>query len=118
MRRILLALLCLGLLTGCASTTSPQATPPATSASTPTPNTIVIKNFAFTPMNVTVPPGAKITVHNEDTATHTLTATNKAFDTGDIQPGGTATVTAPTTPGTYSYLCQIHQFMQGSIVVR
>lgn len=114
MRRILLVLLCLGLLTACGSTTQPQAT----GGTATTPDTITIKNFAFTPMDLTVTPGTKITVRNDDTATHTLTASNKSFDTGDIAPGATATITAPTKPGEYAYLCDIHQFMQGTLTVK
>jgi plastocyanin len=80
-------------------------------------NQIVIKNFMFMPMTLTVAPGTKITVSNEDSATHTLTATDKSFDSGDIAPGKTATITAPTKPGTYGYLCDIHQYMTGMIKV-
>ena len=81
---------------------------------------IVIKNFAYSPSSLTVPPGATVTVKNEDTATHTVTASSShsgAFDTGDIQPGGSTTFKAPTTSGTYEYICSIHQFMHGTLVV-
>jgi plastocyanin len=66
-----------------------------------------------------VAPGTKITVTNHDSATHTVTETgNKAFDTGDIGNGQTATFTAPTTPGTYNYICSIHTYMKGTLVVK
>lgn len=83
------------------------------------PDTIVIRNFAFEPSTLVVAPGAKVTVHNEDPATHTVTATGdpKAFDTGDIQPGATVTFTAPTSAGSYPYICQMHQFMNGTLRV-
>jgi plastocyanin len=71
----------------------------------------------FAPMSITVSPGAKISVSNEDSATHTLTAAGKAFDSGDISPGETVTVTAPNKPGWYDYLCDIHQYMTGMIKV-
>jgi plastocyanin len=82
--------------------------------------TITIKNFAFSPSTLTVSPGAKVTVHNDDSATHTVTAVSPhsgAFNTGDIAPGETATFTAPSAPGTYAYICIIHQFMHGTLVV-
>jgi plastocyanin len=84
------------------------------------PNTIVISNFAFRSSDLVVSPGARITVHNQDPTTHTLTSSGsaKAFDTGDIAAGATATFTAPSQPGTYPYICQIHQFMHGSLTVR
>ena len=79
---------------------------------------IVIKNFAYSPSSLTVAPGSTVTVKNEDTATHTVTATSGgAFDTGDIQPGGSETFKAPSTPGSYAYICSIHQFMHGTLVV-
>jgi plastocyanin len=91
------------------------------SASTPTgANTIVIANFAFGPSTLTVAPGTKVTVRNADPATHTVTATGSspAFDTGDIKQGSTVTFTAPTATGSYPYICQIHQFMHGTLQVR
>ena len=107
------ALAAAGMVTGCGS--SHRSTPPAVAA-----NTIVITNFAFVPSTLTVAPGARVTVRNADPATHTVTATGraKAFDTGDIKPGATVTFTAPAKPGSYPYICQIHQFMHGTLQVR
>ena len=102
------------LVAGCGASGG-SAPAPTTAAATP--DRIVIKNFMFSPMSITVAPGAKISVTNQDTATHTLTATGKAFDSGDIAPGKTVTVTAPAKPGTYDYLCDIHQYMSGVIKV-
>lgn len=83
-------------------------------------DTIVIKNFAFQPSTLDAAPGAKVTVENEDSATHTVTASGSAkpFDTGNIAAGATVTFTAPAQPGSYPYICQIHQFMHGTLVVR
>lgn len=83
--------------------------------------TIVIKNFAFHPASLTVSPGVTVTVHNEDPTTHTVTAIaphDMAFNTGDIGANATATFTAPTRAGSYPYICLIHQFMHGTLVVR
>lgn len=80
---------------------------------------VVITNFAYQPADLTVSPGQKITVVNHDSTVHTLTATGgHGFDTGKINPGADATITAPTTPGSYPYICAIHQFMHGTITVR
>lgn len=67
-------------------------------------------------------PGATITVDNSTActpATHTLTATSPsgAFDTGDITPGSSKTFKAPTKPGTYHYICSIHPYMTGTLIV-
>jgi plastocyanin len=83
-------------------------------------DTIVIKNFMFAPMSVTVAPGTVVTVRNEDSVTHTLTDKSdpKLFTTGDIPAGQSKTFKAPNTAGSYSYICSIHQYMTGTIVVR
>jgi plastocyanin len=71
----------------------------------------------FMPMTNTVAPGATVSVTNKDSATHTLTATGGQFTTGDIAQNQTKTFKAPTKPGTYSYICNIHQYMTGTITV-
>jgi plastocyanin len=78
----------------------------------------VIDNFAYSPANLTVHPGQTVTVVNHDSATHTLTAAGgSTFDTGAINPGKTATFTAPATAGTYPYVCSIHASMHGTLTV-
>jgi plastocyanin len=57
-------------------------------------------------------------VTNKDLATHTLTASNNAFSTGDITQNQTKTFRAPMKPGTYHYICSIHQYMMGTIIVK
>ncbi|ALV38580.1 hypothetical protein AS200_15220 [Streptomyces sp. CdTB01] len=77
-----------------------------------------MENFAFSPANLRVRPGTKITVVNRDSATHTVTATgNKKFDTGSIAGDATAAFTAPSAPGSYSYICTIHPNMKGTLTV-
>ncbi|MFJ8039029.1 hypothetical protein ACIRBX_00780 [Kitasatospora sp. NPDC096147] len=60
---------------------------------------IAIRDFAFVPADLTVAPGTRISVTDQDSAPHTVTATGKAFDTGRIDGGKSATLTAPTAPG-------------------
>ncbi|MFI6080941.1 cupredoxin domain-containing protein [Streptomyces sp. NPDC051217] len=80
---------------------------------------VTIDNFTFRPASLTVAPGARITVVNDDSTTHTLTATKGAsFDTGDIAPGKSATVTAPAKAGEFPWDCTIHPFMKGTLTVR
>ena len=95
---------------GAAPTTSPGSTTHT--------NSITISNFMFAPMSARVTPGATVKVTNKDSVDHTLTATGGQFDTGDIGDGQTKTFTAPTKPGTYHYICNIHQYMMGTIIVR
>jgi plastocyanin len=102
--------------TGTKSTTA--STSGSSSASTSSGASITISNFMFQPMSLTVAPGGTVRVTNKDTATHTLTATNDQFNTGDINQNQTKTFKAPMKPGTYHYICNIHQYMMGSIVVK
>ncbi|MDQ2791858.1 MAG: metal-binding protein [Pseudonocardiales bacterium] len=108
----------LGLVLGCGG----GAGSPAGGGGGPTtpsaPDAIVIKNFSFMPSSLTVAPGTKITVINEDQAPHTVTATGKSFDSGNIAGGQRGAVTAPTKPGSYPYICTIHQYMMGTLVVK
>ena len=80
--------------------------------------TITIMNFGFSG-DLTVAPGAVVTVVNHDSVTHTLTAngTKPAFDTGHISPGSSATFTAPSTAGSYAFHCQLHPEMHATLVV-
>ena len=83
----------------------------------------MITNFVFVPASLTVTPGERILVKNEDSVAHTLTATpgsspSGSFNTGDIDPGKAKYFTAPMSPGTYQYLCSIHNFMTGQIKVK
>lgn len=106
-------------LTACGggSPTTAAASPSASSGHAA--DTIVINSFAYKPVSLTVAPGATVQVHNEDSVTHTLTdkADPALFNTGDIGPGQTKTFTAPIKAGTYPYICLIHQFMAGTLVV-
>jgi plastocyanin len=88
------------------------------SASTGGSATITIQNFSFSPAKVTVTPGEKVTVTNKDSVAHTVTANDKKFNTGDIEPGKTVTFTAPSSPGSYPYICTIHQYMTGMLTVK
>lgn len=122
--KLLLAVLFVGsglAFAACSSgSSSPMtSTHPSSGASgaTGSSDAITIKNFAYSPDTLTVAPGATVTVTNKDQVTHTLTAVNGAFNTGDIGPGQSKTITAPKTSGHYSYMCSIHQYMTGTLVV-
>lgn len=109
------------VLASCGSSSgSPGAARAGASADSGTADTIVITNFMFQPASLTVSPGALVHVRNEDSVTHTLTdkADPGLFNTGDIPPGQTRTFKAPGTAGSYPYICAIHQFMSGTLVVR
>jgi plastocyanin len=110
----------LGLVLGCGggagSPAGGSGSPTATAPSSPA--TIEIKNFTYMPTPLTVAPGTKITVVNQDRAPHTVTAGDKSFDSGTISGGQRGEVTAPSTPGSYAYICTIHPYMKGTLIVQ
>ncbi|HLJ59385.1 MAG TPA: cupredoxin domain-containing protein [bacterium] len=77
---------------------------------------IHIKNFAYGPVTVTVGTGQQVTWVNDDAVPHTATAAGKQWDSGQLAPGSSFTVTM-TKPGTYVYNCEVHPFMQAKVVV-
>jgi plastocyanin len=106
------------LLLGACGRSAPKSGSPASPGAAVTGTSISISNFMFSPMSITVSPGATISVTNEDSVTHTLSATAHQFDTGDIAQNQTKTFSAPMRPGTYHYICNIHQYMMGTVTVK
>ena len=110
------ALVLLLLASACSGSSGSKTTSePSSSSSTGGTTTITIKGFHYSALQVA--PGTTITVKNQDDAEHTVTSDTKdLFEADDI--GSTPkTFTAPTKPGTYTYHCQYHATMHGSITV-
>jgi plastocyanin len=75
-------------------------------------------DFAFEPKDASVAAGGKVTVTNRGQAPHTMTLDDVDLDTGNIDPGASAELTAPDAPGSYSYRCAVHPGrMRGVLVV-
>lgn len=85
-----------------------------------TANTVLIKNFAFSPASLTVNKGTKVTWVNNDGPAHTVTATDNGntFNSGTIQPGGGTFSFTFNTAGDFNYQCTIHPQMVGSVHVQ
>lgn len=82
---------------------------------------VVMKNFAFTPAQVNVRQGTKVTWVHCATETDPHTSTSDAagaagWDSPFIPPGGTFTQEF-TTAGTFPYHCVPHPSMTGSVAV-
>jgi len=75
-----------------------------------------ITNFKYKPETITVKAGSKVTWVNNDVAPHTATA-DDTFDTGNLEKGGSKAITL-SKPGSYSYVCEFHAFMTGTVVVK
>jgi LPXTG-motif cell wall-anchored protein len=78
--------------------------------------TDVITDFKFAPATITVHAGDTITWVNNGPTAHSATANDKSFDTGLLQKGASASHTF-TQAGTFAYICKIHPFMHGTVIV-
>ena len=77
---------------------------------------ITIKNLTF-PSRTDAQTGSTVTVKNDDSVTHTVTANDGSFNI-TINPGKTGTFTAPKTEGQYNFHCNIHSQMKGTLNVQ
>jgi len=77
---------------------------------------VQIVEFTYEPDPVVVQTGGKVTWQNEDTAPHTATADDGSFDTGTIEQGKTGSATFKEA-GAFTYICEIHPTMQGTVEV-
>ncbi len=79
----------------------------------------------FSPSSLTVAPGTTITFTNDDTGvTHNIDFTSvpggSTVAPGTTSPnlkGGNSYSITLTTPGTYTYVCDYHNWMKGTITV-
>ncbi len=76
---------------------------------------IVISGFAFSD-DITVPVGTTVIVRNDDSAPHTWTADDGAFDSGSIDGGDTFEFTV-TEVGAFAFHCNFHPSMTGTSTV-
>lgn len=93
-----------------ADSTTAAATPTAT------PAVVTIKDFAFNPSTLSIPVGGQVTFKNLDTASHTASDANGAFDSGNLDTGQSWTYTF-TKAGSYKIICKYHPSMKGMIIV-
>lgn len=96
------------------------ATPPLQSSSAadaPSTNSIVMKNFDFSPMSLTIKAGSSVTWKNLDGEPHTVTSVDGLFRSGALDQNDSYTFKFDV-PGTYKYLCSIHPRMTASIIVK
>ena len=68
---------------------------------------IVMDEFVFTPKQVTVRKGTAVVWINQEGETHTVTADDKKFDSGDLSAGGIVAFTVAAA-GTIPYYCDYH----------
>ena len=94
----------------------PGASEPAPSGEAARAEKVEIVEFTYEPDPVVVQTGGKVIWQNEDTAPHTATADDGSFDTGTLEKGKLKSETFKD-PGTFTYFCEIHPTMHGTVEV-
>jgi amicyanin len=79
--------------------------------------TVTIDHITFIPAEITVVPGTTVTWTNTEAMPHTVVDQNKAFRSKTLIKDASFSFTF-TTAGDYDYICSIHPFMKGKVVVK
>ncbi len=79
---------------------------------------VTIDNFTFSPAEIRVQAGTRVTWTNRDDIPHTVTdsVNPRVFKSSPLDTGETFTF-AFDKPGAYHYFCSLHPHMQGTVVV-
>ena len=93
------------------------ATPKHAHAQSAAASTIVMQNFDFHPMTLTVKAGTTVTWKNMDGEPHTVTSLDGLFRSGALDQDETFKFKF-IKPGTYKYVCSIHPKMMAAIIVK
>lgn len=103
------------LLTVCAALLIIAAASAATYK--PRTHTVALRGMKNVPATLVVNAGDTVVWKNEDVVPHTATDRGKAFDSGNIEPGGSWSYVAERK-GTFSYYCAYHPNTRGRLIVR
>lgn len=109
-RRFLRPLLCATIL-GC------TAVDVRAWAEAPAQATVVMKDFMFAPMSLTIRAGSPVTWVNSDDEPHSVVSDTGLFRSGALDTGERYSFRFDR-PGTYHFTCSIHPRMVGTIVVQ
>ena len=80
-------------------------------------NLVVMKNFDYSPMALTIPVGGTVIWKNLDGEPHTVVSVEGAFRSGALDQNDTFSFTFKKA-GTYKYVCSIHPKMMATITVK
>lgn len=96
--------------------TGAEGSTPAPSGEARKAEKVEIVDFAYNPDPVTIEEGGKVIWINQDSAPHTATADDGSFDTGELEEGKLKSETFKE-PGEFTYHCEIHPTMHGTVRV-
>lgn len=88
----------------------------APAGAAPTTHAVAALDLRFDPVSLTVRAGDSVVWTNRGEVVHTVTAEDRAFDSGIVAPGGTYRVTFNRV-GVVPYVCTLHPGMTGTIDV-
>ena len=110
---LLIVILCAAALVSHSRAASAATAPSAK------PTAITIDNYTFRPGVLTVAKGAPVVWINKDDDVHTIKSQDgpEAFNSPALESGSQFRFKF-TRAGTYHYVCTVHPFMHGVIVVR
>ena len=97
----------------CASAAAAFMAAPAGAAT----SNVNMQNISYQPATVTISVGDSVAWHNLDTVPHTVTADDGSSDSMNVAPG-TSYSRAFTQPGNFTYHCNIHSNMHGTVMVQ
>lgn len=98
------------------SVSAGAATPAPAPTLLPSAATVHIRDFKYSPTPVKVHAGDRVTFVNDDDEPHTVTASDKSFDSEGLDTGNTWQHVF-SKPGTYSYFCELHPYMKAVVIV-
>ena len=79
--------------------------------------TVRMEDNYFVPVELTVPPGTTVIWVNAGREDHTVVAKDLSYDSGVIRPGQQFQ-RRYDAPGEYPYICDLHEGMEGKIIVQ
>ena len=91
------------------ATATPQAQASAAS--------VKISGFAFSPADLPITAGTKVTWTNDDSTAHSIVSSDLPALSSPILPNGGTYEFTFAQPGTYAYHCGIHASMKGTVTV-
>ncbi len=77
---------------------------------------VLIPGKFFSPQREVVLIGDTVTWRNQDSSSHTATAEDSSFDSGNLSPGASFSQTF-AAPGIHVYFCRIHRYMRAEVDV-
>jgi plastocyanin len=90
---------------------------PSAGAGPQTAVAVQIDNFHYTPPTLVVAPGTTVTWKNDDDSPHRIGDKNGTFKSAALDTDDTFSHTF-AAPGEYPYICTIHPYMVGKIIVK